>query len=922
MSSAKLDSATETKELLKYLLLGLLAAFIILFLYLKTQSINPIQHNQFRENSSLFRQTDAILNQHILEIRQGLITNYDLTVQGINKLNQLTTKIQTLLNEINIAPSTLDNKKLNQAIEHIYQALKQKQNLLEAFKSKNAILRNSLLYLPTATSQLSKLLSTNKSQQKLKTSLNSLLRNTLIFVMANDSALTHTVNDSIKQLGEDFKQTAPQLNDNIQNILMHIKIILANKDKVNFLTQKILNLPTTHSINVLQASYEKHYDERLKITNRYRQSLVALSIILLAAIIYILFRLNHTRNRLRRTVNDLNYQKFAMDQHAIVSITDKFGAITYANQKFCEISQRSVDELIGQNHRISKSGYHSSSFYKNLWNTISQGNVWHGQILNYDKHKNPYWVDTTIVPFMDTNNEPYQYVAIRTDITELKKTEEHLLIHATALETAANGILITDCDGIILWANHATTEITGYSQKELLNKKTNIFKSNKHDTAFYDNIWKTILTGKVWHGEISNQHKDGHIYIEEQTISPVHDDQGNIIRFIAIKQDISERKLQDEKLRHSQKMDALGELTGGIAHDYNNMLGVILGYAELLKDMLRDKDKSLENYAEEILHAADRGAKLTGKLLAFSKHHSSDAIQVNINSLLKDNRDMLEKTLTARIQLKLDLPEEEWLTYLDHGDLEDAILNICINAMHAIDGHGQITIKLTNTTINSKDAHQLELKAADYVILSIIDTGCGMDDATKEKIFDPFYSTKGEKGTGLGLSQVYGFVERSGGAIKVYSEIGHGTQIVMYFPCYSPKNTQQQQQISKGEEFSGNETILIVDDEPALLNLASEILRSQGYRVLSATRAQQALEIMKKEYVDLLLSDIIMPEMDGDELALQVKEKYPQVKIQLASGYSSNQEHSSENIELHKNLLQKPYKAQTLLSQIRKLLNE
>jgi len=380
-------------------------------------------------------------------------------------------------------------------------------------------------------------------------------------------------------------------------------------------------------------------------------------------------------------------------------------------------------------------------------------------------------------------------------------------------------------------------------------------------------------------------------------------------------------KLQ-RQLHQSQKMDALGKLTGGIAHDYNNMLGVIMGYADLLQEALNDNPR-LAKYAYEIHNAGDRGARLTSKLLSFSRQKASEASRTDLNALLQTQQHMLEKTLTVRIKLVLDLAENLWATWINNSELVDVILNMSINAMHAIEGNGQLTIQTSNKRLDHQTANTLGIQSGDYVLLSITDTGCGMDEKIKDKIFEPFFSTKGECGTGLGLSQAYGFVHSNGGAIQVDSEPEHGTKFSLYFPRY---NDIEDRVLSPEEgnivDIKGTETILVVDDESALLSLNCEILSQHGFNVLSAESAKQALETLKSEKVALLLSDIIMPEMDGYQLAAIVKEKYPEIIIQLMSGFSNNQNIDMIDEKLQQNVLYKPFKSQVLLQRIRELLNE
>jgi len=419
------------------------------------------------------------------------------------------------------------------------------------------------------------------------------------------------------------------------------------------------------------------------------------------------------------------------------------------------------------------------------------------------------------------------------------------------------------------------------------------------------------------------QKPDGDILWIKARAYPIYDDEGKVSRIAGIAEDITEYKQQEEQLRRSKKMDALGKLTGGIAHDYNNMLGVILGYAELLGSKLNDQPK-LAQYVKEIQYAGERNKILTKKLLSFSKHKLIYAESVNINAILQSQQQMLEKTLTARIKLTYDLEDNLSDVYLDSGDLEDAIVNMSINAMHAIDGNGHISIKTNNIQIDSTDARLLQLEPGEYVSLGITDNGLGMNKEMKEKIFDPFFTTKGEMGTGLGLSQVYGFVERSHGSIKVFSEPGYGTQFILYFPKYKIPKTDAEKYETKDltNKLQGKEKILIVDDEKSLRDLASEILRQNGYTVICAEGGEQALDILENETFDLMISDVVMPEMDGHRLAAIVREKYPSIKIQLASGFSDEQENDQINQSLTKNMLHKPYTSTALLENIRNLFAE
>ena len=391
--------------------------------------------------------------------------------------------------------------------------------------------------------------------------------------------------------------------------------------------------------------------------------------------------------------------------------------------------------------------------------------------------------------------------------------------------------------------------------------------------------------------------------------------------FIVLSRDITERVHAEEQLRHSQKMDALGKLTGGIAHDFNNMLGVILGYTELLQEELTDKPK-LQHYIETINTAGNRARTLTSKLLAFARKQPSEMKPCNINTILQNDQHLLRKSLTARVDLQLQLGADLYITCIDEEMLTDAILNMCINSSHAMPEGGRLTISTKNDHITDNEARRLSVPNGDYIQLSLSDTGTGIATDIKEKIFEPFFTTKGENGTGLGLSQVYGFVMQSSGEIQVHSESDKGTRIDIYLPRYLQQNKNLQQ--LSGDKTtpapSRNETILVVDDEPALRELAAEMLSIHNYRVLHTESAKEALEILQTEAVDLLLTDVIMPETDGYQLASLVATEYPETKILITSGYNGDAT-LQENSEFTYPQLTKPYNSLSLLKSVRELLD-
>ena len=509
------------------------------------------------------------------------------------------------------------------------------------------------------------------------------------------------------------------------------------------------------------------------------------------------------------------------------------------------------------------------------------------------------------------------YLVFRSSIASNAKSKrdmQAMFDHSPAV------IYIRDAQGNFIFINRKFEELFQENRKNIIGKKPlDIFSADTAGRMTFNDS-PVLEKGHTFEYEedyINNDVLRSYV----STKFPLYDNDGKIYAIAGISTDVTELNQQEELLRNSQKMEALGKLTGGLAHDYNNMLGVILGYSELLKDISRNNEDQV-NYIDEIEHAAQRGAKLTKKLLSFTRKKGSDEELIDINALLLDEKDLIEKTLTARIKLNYHLDKDLWLSLIDASDLEDAILNISINAMHAIKEHGELTIQTQNQSIHKNDAKHLGLKEGDYSSVSITDTGCGMNDEIQEKIFDPFYSTKGAKGTGLGLSQVYGFVQRSGGRITVTSEIDHGTQFKIYFPRYQDvSRTITEEEVAPKNISKGNETILLVDDEPAILKLTSETLNREGYSVLCADDGVEALKLLEENTVHLMLSDVVMPNMDGFKLAAITQEKYPSVKIQLASGFSNEYDSSEVDAHLKENILDKPFSQHALLKHIRDLLD-
>ena len=650
--------------------------------------------------------------------------------------------------------------------------------------------------------------------------------------------------------------------------------------------------------------------------------------ILLVAIIGLMFYVRGIKKPNQALADSENKYRTLIDKLPMnVFLKDTNSVYLSCNQRYADSLGIKPEEIIGKNDDDFYS--ENAENYQHGDRLIIESGETHEFIENYIENGREIFINTIKTPVYNDAGELTGVLGLFWDITAEKEAQQEVMLkekeQREMLNSMVSAVLTIDDMGKILTFNKAAEKLFGYDADEIIGQTVNHLIppsfASQHDSYLKNYDEKRELDFIKLNRQVQGQTKDKKLFPVFVSVAELPQQEGRHRHFIASCQDLTQITQQQEQIRQTQKMDALGKLTGGIAHDFNNLLGIILGYAELLDSKLKDQPK-FGKYTQEIKSAGKRGAKLTKKLIAFSSKEISEANSININDLLLDEQDMLNKTLTARIKLVFDLDETLWMAWLNGHDLEDAILNLCINSMHAIEGNGQITIQTENAVLDEVDVQNLDLSPGDYVLLSITDTGCGMDELTKEKIFEPFYSTKGKEGTGLGLSQVYGFVERSAGRIEVDSKPDYGTQFTLYFPRYTGVDKNIITKENRTNHVGGNETILVVDDEPALLNFLSELLSEKGYNVFCAEKADQALKIMEKEPFDLMISDVIMPEMDGYQLASIVQEKYPDIKIQMVSGFTDDSHLAIKDKSLHENLLHKPYKMKLVLKRIRSLLDE
>ncbi len=460
----------------------------------------------------------------------------------------------------------------------------------------------------------------------------------------------------------------------------------------------------------------------------------------------------------------------------IIIALDQNGIITMVNGKGCRVMGFSCSDLLGRSwFDFIPDPYRED--VKDVFKRVLNGErVEHYECPILTKSGEERVIAWNMIPLRDG------VLSSGEDITERKRFEELRNRLITAIEHAAETIMITDKDGNIQYVNPAFEKITGYSREEVIGKNPRILKSGKHDKKFYENLWNTIKNGKVWRGRFVNRKKDGSLYEEEATISPVFDEPGVIAGYVAVKRDITQEVALEEQLRQAQKMEAMGELAAGIAHDFNNLLTAIAGYTELLEMRIKPEDPLRKN-VDQIKRATERAASLIRQLLAFSKRQVLQPQILDLNKVVRSVEILLRRIIGKDIEFVMDLRDDLFKIKADFSQMEQVVMNLILNAKDAMPHGGRITLKTDNVILEDVNSH-IDARPGRFVKLVVSDTGVGMDKETLERIFDPFFTTKGiGKGSGLGLSVVYGIVKQHGGWIDVESEPGKGSKFTIYLPA-------------------------------------------------------------------------------------------------------------------------------------------
>jgi len=491
-------------------------------------------------------------------------------------------------------------------------------------------------------------------------------------------------------------------------------------------------------------------------------------------------------------------------------------------------------------------------------------------------------------------------------------------------ENAADMIAVVGANGERLYSSPSYERILGYSPGELPGTQTleEVHKDDRQIVA--DAAEQARRTGVGVRIEYRLRHKDGHWEYVESTASAVRDSEGKVEKLVIVNRAIGDRRRLEEQLRQVQKMDAIGRLSGGVAHDFNNLLGVIIGYCEVLQERIVEHDP-LRSPVDQILKAGKRAASLTRQLLAFSRQQVLEPRVLVLNHVVSDMEKMLRRLIGEDIDLKLSLEPAAAKIKADQSQIEQVIMNLVVNARDAMPDGGHLFIETSTMQMDDEfvKRYPYPVLTGPYVLLTVSDTGMGMDVATQQRIFEPFFTTKEKgKGTGLGLSTVYGVVKQSGGYIDVDSTAGAGTTFRIYVPRVEEKVADQRTQQVGTPSWRGTETVLLVEDEEALRTVTRGQLENLGYSVIEAGNGREALEASKSYSgpIHLLLTDMIMPGVGGPALAQELTKIRQELKVVYMSGYSGRTYNAHSDLDPGSYFLQKPFARDMLAQKVREAL--
>jgi PAS domain S-box-containing protein len=870
-----------------FVLFGLSSIAAIAFFYYNTRSIDLPTHEKIMANIYEIDSLNGQLNEDALKLRAGMLLNYDSITHSSRRLQQIVSNLKILLP----ADSTLDV-----ALGALSADIEVKLEMMENMKSESAELRNSLHYFPLGVKAL--------GDSPIAEPIDHLAYDLLTtHAGVADDALKQSLSQRLNEMRKQRDLVPPEHRGEFDAMLSHGKVLLDNNEMLENYLQQALSQYTNSKINKLRETYTENFSQRERRAGIFRILLVAFTSMMLGYLGYTLWRLKRTHEQQKRISANLEFQQFALDQHGIVSMTDVRGNITYANDRFCKISGYTREELLGNNHRMIKSGKHADEVYADLWKTASSGKVWEGDICNRARDGHYYWVHSTVVPFLDEHGKPWQYISIRTDITALKEAEasveENRQFLFSITDSMAEGVYALDTEGRLTFMNKEAERLLGWSQNELLGKNMHDFiHSTRADGSHmpFDEcpVRKSILRSETYYSaEETFTTRNGEQFPVAMIASSLITD-GVSTGSVAIFRDIREQKLIHEELKKArdQALEASrlkSEFLSTMSHEIRTPMNGVIGMTDLLLDTSLDAQQ--HEFANIIKDSASSLLGIINDILDFSKIEAGkleiEHIEFTLLPVVEGSLEILaskarEKGLTLMSHVDPAIPVN---LIGDPGRLRQICLNLVGNAVK-FTPTGEVVIRAT--ALGTEEDRRLRFE--------ITDTGIGLTPEVAARLFQPFTQADGSVtrkygGTGLGLSICKRLVELMGGSIGVESKTGQGSTFWLEIPLVEGLHPQI---AMTARDFSGN-GVLIVAASRTQREILFDYLRTWGIHAAGAKDGDEALQLLQKDNtfkVAIIASNL--PGADIDSLLHRMRTINANIKLILLAESENAREEAAE----------------------------
>lgn len=595
----------------------------------------------------------------------------------------------------------------------------------------------------------------------------------------------------------------------------------------------------------------------------------------------------HSREELRR------YSQIVSSTSDMMSFIDNHYIYRAVNQTYLEAHATTLDALIGHSVAEVLGNEVFDSLVKEKLDLCLSGKEVKYQTWAEPKGWGRRYVDAVYTPYLNDDGKAVGVVASIRDITELKQLQDEQLQLIQAINQMSEAIVVTNKKAEIQYVNPAFEQVSGYNASEVIGKNPCMLQSGQTEPEVFTTMWNNLKSEKVWRGKLYNKKKDGSLFVEDAVISPVKDSSGKITNYIAVKRDITRELEMEEQLRQKFKMETVGVMAGGIAHNFNNSLSIILGNVDLARMQLPPHSENIDSYLENARTAVFRARDLIQNILSYSRQGAHAKAAVSVAEIVVETATLLKGTLPSTVEFECQIDEEnrDLSIHADDSQLQEVLLNLCTNALHAMDETGELILSLEGVELLAADvADYDDISPGCFAKICVRDTGAGIPEEIRDKIFDPFFTTKAVgEGTGMGLSTAQGIVSQHGGVIRVQSELCVGTTFELYFPIIERRHEPRKETIIDKPLAGGTEKILFVDDEEPVAQVWDNILSQKGYGVTRMTSSTEALKLFtaNPDFYDLVITDQTMPGLTGEELIQELLKIRPDIPIVLCTGYST-----------------------------------